>query len=186
MKKDVDDATVAAAMASRLAELEADVFPSPLFADTFEEVVADTLEDEDLESLWAEQKASAVRRQVAKDKVLAGMSAPAGPVALSSGAPQPPSQARKRPVPWVVGRGLSQREAKPLFPPGISVSKDLKHHFRWIARFDWMRPAVTKTFSASEHGTDNSALLYCLSHSWARYAARTGGECPWHLDDSLL
>ena len=188
MKRDVDDTMIATALETRVADPGMETMPSPTFPGDFEELVAEALGDEELKSQLPEQKAAAARKQVTKEKLLAASSTRQGAGASSSAPAAAPTQATgsKKHVPFVPGRGLSQAEAKTLFPPETNPSRDLKHHFRWIARADWLVPAVAKTFRASEQGTDNSALLHCLSHAWARHTALTGMGCPWKLDVSLL
>ena len=186
LKKDVNDTMVAEALSARVATPEKDTLLSPMFSEGFEEVVAETLDDEDLKALFMEQKAMTDRKKAVATKLLESSSLAPGVASSSSDGALPGAAAPRRPVPFVAGRGLTQPEAKALFPKGVRLSKDLKHHYRWIARADWLKPAVTKTFSASEHGTDNSALLHCLSVVWPVHTARTGELCPWQLDDSLF
>ena len=92
----------------------------------------------------------------------------------------------KRPVALVPGRGLAQREAKTYSPPDCYLAKDVVRHMRWQIRAPWLQPSHSKAFSASDAGTDNSALLYCLQQAWRRHTALTGESCPWDLDTDLF
>lgn len=92
----------------------------------------------------------------------------------------------KMPVVLVPGRGLTQKEAKPYAPPNCYLIKDTVRHLRWQVRAPWLQPSHSKTFSASDAGTDCSALLYCLQQAWRRHTALTGEACPWDLDTDLF
>ena len=95
---------------------------------------------------------------------------------------RPPQKA----VDWVPGRGLTVKEAKKYAPPGAQLLKDVQRHFRWQVRADWLRPSHSKTFSKSDAGTDNSALLFCLRMAWRKYETLYDDPCPWELGSDLL
>ena len=99
------------------------------------------------------------------------------------GAPKP---AEKKAIAWVPGRGLLQKEAKVFAPPGSIIIKDTVRHMRWQVRAPWLRPSHSKTFASSEHGSDNSALLYVLSMAWSVYSRQTGTPCPYDIEAVLF
>ena len=73
-----------------------------------------------------------------------------------------------------------------MFPPGCSVAKDTKLHNRWQVRASWLKPSHSKVFNATEHQTEDSALVYCLQMAWRVYTASSGVECPYDLDAPIF
>ena len=105
------------------------------------------------------------------------------PSALSTGAKKVPA---KKPMDFAPGRGLTAAEAKKFAPPGLRLRKEENWHFRWKADADYLKPGRSKTYSSSDHGTDNSALQFVLTVSWAAYCAANKTTCPWELDSALF
>ena len=109
-----------------------------------------------------------------------------GSASSSSGQAVPRARPAKQTLPTHPGRGLTQQEGKPFFPPGCSVAKDTRLHNRWQVRASWLKPSHSKVFNATEHQTEDSALVYCLQMAWRVYTASSGVECPYDLDAPIF
>lgn len=144
--------------------------------------LADDLGDGEAATLMAEQaELNSKKLQKLKVKKHAMSLLLAGRATATEAAP-----VAKRPVALVHGRGLAQREAKQYAPPDCYLAKDVVRHMRWQIRAPWLQPSHSKAFSASDAGTDNCALLYCLQQAWRRHTSLTGESCPWDLDTDLF
>ena len=149
--------------------------------------LADDMDEEDEELLekmaqQVERARARAEKNAAKQKDLASLrlhSPVQGPAASSS------RPVAKR-IPFVLGRGLTQKEAKAFCPPGASLSKDVVRHMRWQIRADYCQPSVSKVFRQSAEQADNSALLHCLRIAWHKYTLSCGEPCPWSLDGDLF
>lgn len=181
LKGDMTDADIQTMMLNRCADVaEEDLATdSPLFSGKEMELFCGEDEDED-EAREELQKVKDIRarRQAAAQKTAAEIGL-APPVAA-----RPVAARELQPIAWVVGRGLTQPEAKRYAPPHSAVHKDLRRHMRWQIRASYLVPLVSKTFS--EGGGENAALLFCLQTAWAKYSLVHHTPCPWRLDDSLF
>ena len=171
--------------------LPSELLPSPVAATLFSGDYLQLLEEEMAdEGIQAEvDKVSAVfasrRAKAAAGRPL-GAAMGTSSASSSSGQAVPKARPAKQSLPAHPGRGLTQQEGKSLFPPGCSVAKDTRLHMRWQVRASWLKPSHSKGFSASEHQTEDSALVYCLQMAWRVYTARTGAECPYDLDAPIF
>ena len=91
-----------------------------------------------------------------------------------------------RAIPFLPTRGLSQREAKEMCPPGWGLSKDLRRHHRWQIHEKSSGRSFSKAFAASERRSDDSALAFCLCKAWQAHIHEHGGACPSKFDVPLV
>jgi hypothetical protein len=172
--------------------LPSELVPSPVAATLFSGDYMELLEEEMADESLQAEVAKATEAFASRRARAAAAVRPLGPhmgtssASSSSGQAVPRARPARKTLPAHPGRGLTLQEGKALFPPGCSVAKDTKLHMRWQVRASWLQPSHSKGFGASDHQTEDSALVYCLQMAWRVYTATFGQDCPFDLDAPIF
>ena len=181
---DITDDILKACLAAREEGMVSvpDVLDSPLFAD---DVVPAMLPEEMEEDENLQEAIQKIRADAEKAKELRDKKKDAAVRAVASG--DSPSTAEPPPAPKAIAwpsRPFTRKEALKFLPPGVNLSREVKHHNRWRISSD-LTGNRSKEFSRTDWESDHAALKCVLRIAWTAYTRRHKVECPFLLDDGI-